>query len=791
MITALYTAESGLLSMQTGMDVIAYNIANVNTESFKRNDVTFKNLFSQSYNVPQTNINPLQKGLGVKYADIRKIMKQGSLVETGQDTDLAINGNGFFITKKNGETLYTRLGKFRFDAGATSTTTGQPYFDANGVLKYYGGSPTITTPLKLVNPADGAIVQGWLADTKTGVISESSGITNIEISEPFFYMPAAATTFTTISGSINSNALASTINSNNIKTLTINDVSISNSNINNYIEISGSAKNNATGDYEIQFAKNPQTGVLDGRAVVAFRNKITNELTLKEFPAGTLQVDTTTNTIKAGEYTDLIPGLKLTIKQDITNPVKLTLENTGVIYGEQFTCSNTVYDSAGGQHNLLTTFSKISENTWQWRTDLINVENFKGTGNAVNFAVNQDIDTRYDITITAKNNVTGVTRLINPANYYLFETNKLICQDNITDNEIVTVQYTDKNGVARSETFGVAQRRQVMVLDKNADPDSIEIFVNNSNIALNKDDYQVIGNKILPVDKDGDGIADVPFFYPGADIKVRYKLSSAVKTIETTTKDEFYGAGVAQDFTLTQTVDTNKSITLKAVDIYSGAERALNSTDFTISGNKLLAKDTNNDGIIDSPVIGATEKLVVEYTKIKDTTVFNEQPITLTADTLSAPITLSAKPDISSLIIKVNGVTLSADRYEVSGNKIYAKDYDKNGAPDAFGSIGDKVEISYKFVEETEGLLTFDANGKVIGGNRNPKIDFNIITADKPLSITLNFEDILQMTGANSALYSKFDGNTDGYLSKVEIYRDGTVAAYYTNNETRDIAKIA
>ncbi len=132
MLRSLSAAVSGLRNQQTRMDVIGNNVANVNTVGFKAGRVTFKEGFSQlvsSATRPDGNtggINPMQVGLGSQIGSIDTLYTQGNLESTGQNTDLAVQGNALFIVKNGAESFYTRAGNFKLDANGTlvSATNG-------------------------------------------------------------------------------------------------------------------------------------------------------------------------------------------------------------------------------------------------------------------------------------------------------------------------------------------------------------------------------------------------------------------------------------------------------------------------------------------------------------------------------------------------------------------------------------------------------------------------------------------------------------------------------------------
>jgi flagellar hook protein FlgE len=116
MLTSLNSGVSGLQQFQERLDVIGNNIANVSTTGFKGADVDFAETFSQT--LQGAGGNSMQIGTGVATAAITNTFSQGSLATTGNATDLAINGAGFFTVRDavSGATYATRDGSFKLDA---------------------------------------------------------------------------------------------------------------------------------------------------------------------------------------------------------------------------------------------------------------------------------------------------------------------------------------------------------------------------------------------------------------------------------------------------------------------------------------------------------------------------------------------------------------------------------------------------------------------------------------------------------------------------------------------------
>ncbi|HHV54078.1 MAG TPA: flagellar hook protein FlgE [Firmicutes bacterium] len=134
MLRSLYTGVAGLKSHQIDLDVIANNIANVNTPGFKASRVLFAELLNQTLKEAQApaenrgGINPSQVGMGVGVAGIDLLMGQGPIQPTGIPSDLAILGEGFFALQDyRGATVLTRNGAFQLDAQGYFVHRGSGY----------------------------------------------------------------------------------------------------------------------------------------------------------------------------------------------------------------------------------------------------------------------------------------------------------------------------------------------------------------------------------------------------------------------------------------------------------------------------------------------------------------------------------------------------------------------------------------------------------------------------------------------------------------------------------------
>ncbi len=155
---------SGLNANSEALSVIGNNLANINTIGFKASSATFADLVSQ--NVGGSGENPTQIGLGVGLAAISPVFKQGAIESTSVATNVAIQGNGFFVLNGSNGTSYTRAGDFSFNS-----------------------SGTLVTP-------DGQFVQGYTAiDAITGKVVTTSQPTKITIPPGVLHAPTPTTQF--------------------------------------------------------------------------------------------------------------------------------------------------------------------------------------------------------------------------------------------------------------------------------------------------------------------------------------------------------------------------------------------------------------------------------------------------------------------------------------------------------------------------------------------------------------------------------------------------------------------
>lgn len=178
---SLWSGVTGLQAHQIAMDVEGNNIANVNTVGFKYNRANFDDLIYQTSRIataPQNQhggVNNMEVGLGTQINSTTRIFKQGSLQTTDKQTDIALQGDGFFMVSSDGgkTTYYTRNGDFSRDSEGNFVDNG------------------------------GNIVQGWMRDEETGEIDPTRPIGDIKIPVGLT-VPARATTNIALKGNLDS-----------------------------------------------------------------------------------------------------------------------------------------------------------------------------------------------------------------------------------------------------------------------------------------------------------------------------------------------------------------------------------------------------------------------------------------------------------------------------------------------------------------------------------------------------------------------------------------------------------
>lgn len=193
MTQALQTASTGINAGQQQINVIANNVANINTVAYKSANMTFETLFSRnlSHGSAATKegggTNPMQIGMGVKIGGISRNFETGTFVNTGRDTDVMISGNGYFVVRDgDGKQYYTRDGVFSVDSnGNLVTQSGMKVVGATTPYSGTASSITVRIPTNLkatVTSASKDVVENKTINDLNDV-SISSGTFNVMLDD--------------------------------------------------------------------------------------------------------------------------------------------------------------------------------------------------------------------------------------------------------------------------------------------------------------------------------------------------------------------------------------------------------------------------------------------------------------------------------------------------------------------------------------------------------------------------------------------------------------------------------
>ncbi len=319
MMRSMFAGVSGLRNHQTRMDVIGNNIANVNTVGYKTSRVTFQDALYQTLRgatAPQGNrggMNPQQVGLGVTLSSIDVIHTPGNLQTTGVSTDLAIQGNGFFVFADGNQQYFSRAGNLTMD------TSG-----------------------RLV-ASNGLQIQGWEVLSDGSLSGQLKGIT-LPINTT---IAPKATTEIRYTANFDAGLTRSLIYEPIIVGTPGNSVELS-------VTLTPGT---ATNQWNIEIETDTGAVVYTGTITLDHTGKvdaITN-------PGGTFTV-----TLSDGTDIDFdIPNVG-----DKPNFICSSATETYTLAGKftAFTSSTEVFDSRGTAHILTTTFTKIDDHTWHWIT---------------------------------------------------------------------------------------------------------------------------------------------------------------------------------------------------------------------------------------------------------------------------------------------------------------------------------------------------------------------------------------------------------------------------------------
>ena len=372
MLRSLYAGVSGIKNHQTKLDILGNNIANINTIGFKSSRLTFADTFNQTLNSNQVSnsqfINGKQIGLGVGTSAVQTLFTQGMLEATGNITDLAIQGNSFFVLNDGGDQVYSRDGSFHFDANRN-----------------------------LVNNS-GMNVRGWMADS-FGQISVSETLDNIQIDTSMTSNPIATQNLR-LSGNLSSSntATPSVWQLGEPMELTeqaiVNDptAQISSDTLLEDVEQLSGYLNGNIFSMNISGSK-----LFDGSQPTQSSIELNENSTIADLQSELESIFTNTLVTLTGanqiEIRDTLAGESQTAIQisEVLNGLNPIHSSVGQD-ATTVSASAVIYDSLGEAHNIILKFTPAKDNAWSWNAETTeNEQIISGGSGTVNFDSNGNL----------------------------------------------------------------------------------------------------------------------------------------------------------------------------------------------------------------------------------------------------------------------------------------------------------------------------------------------------------------------------------------------------------------
>ncbi len=352
LLNSLFSGVSGLKNHQAMMDVIGNNIANVNTIGYKGSRITFSDTFNQlvksGTNPTESSggTNSMQVGLGMKINSIDRNWNQGTFERTGITTDLALQGPGLFVLKSNGTQIYSRAGAF--------------IFDANG---------------KLVNPQNGAVVQGKVANG-LGEIPSGNSIQDIVVDKNL-KLPAIATQNVSWGGNLESGSTTKRTDivemSGNYKSNSGANAAGTDSQTHTIYGVDGTEyklvldyENTAysagppetNSDYSVNYKLTDASGA-DLVPAVSGQQALTFDESTTKCSTDPLNISTVDGNIDF--------NLSFASLRSNTSATSVTSKIDKGETAEEITGTVTVYDSLGTAHSVTVSYTHIDSNSWSWK----------------------------------------------------------------------------------------------------------------------------------------------------------------------------------------------------------------------------------------------------------------------------------------------------------------------------------------------------------------------------------------------------------------------------------------
>ena len=379
LLKSMNSGVSGLNAFQKKMDVIGNNIANVETIGFKSSRVTFSQLMSKNEArsgagsaAPQLTD---QIGLGVRVGSIDRDFSQGALQSTGMNTDLAIEGDGFFVVNNNGQNYYSRAGNFSFNKDG---------FLVSG---------------------DGNMIQGFMADANGNVNTGTLEDLRVDFEGT---VPPKRTEVVTVGGNLNSTTSTyRTLQSQSSLKVSGSSAQAS-ALLNDLDQTSAQFVNGDTLTLDIILPDgtapvNPITFTygVDGTTVEDMVNVYNAQLNPLDVSMSLVDGVVNIKSTVMGETELAVQGLDIVGAGSLNFPIFNTINegSTG-----SHTISTTVFDTLGNQHSLIVRIIQEAEDTWTYEASFLDGETItSGKTGSLDFLNGDVVQSNFEITYESSN----------------------------------------------------------------------------------------------------------------------------------------------------------------------------------------------------------------------------------------------------------------------------------------------------------------------------------------------------------------------------------------------------
>jgi len=809
MLKSLWSGLSGLNAHQTALDVESNNIANVNTTGFKYSRATFQDLLSQTARVstaPNGSIggtNSVQVGLGVKVASVEKVFQQGSIEQTDSLTDLAIQGNGFFIVSgDDGETFqYTRAGNFHLDS------TGN-LIDTNGMM-----------------------VQGW--DSTDGIINTNSRVTNISI-DPNTTLEAHGTETLEIQANLNSSSI-------------IEQKSVAGTTFSSDSPIS-----------QLFNAKGESFDLVDGDLVTFYLNP-NDTHTNPSLRGKNLQYDFTYGSTQLSIKEEVSPGVWSEVSG--SSPVILS-DKFDSFLDIQNVINDHAKDYLGEEHSIVSfnaDGSLVDTDNWIQGMNSINPtlkDIFSGfpdseKSNSIKaeetgFILSNNIADVFDesgnkIDIENGQGISIDVEGVYQERIFVYQ-DALIdelgcdlglgaCQDEKGDLEITkedTGFHWLKNSTADSANLNTGDTVSITFqADKATDGSGDSVITKVFEYGV---DFHTVNDLTCAINSYSiDTLTDRVFFNESGEIEKQGNFIDSITFTDNTTENS-----LTNSITLDNGVSTNTNAPRSGISTLAGMFSNLtldndastsdtfyeNNTYYFTSTQDLvnILQKTINDGSDSNNVI-STNDAYVDFEN-GSLIINNEGTSSFAIDVSGYPDSLTESTGFSTLMSGLNGMSVpgnvnltrtmyeathivSSDVYDAFGSKYQLQlNFSKSSSSNEDGSIVWKWnadienpaslsgvtygELHFKqdgsLLEATPSTLTFSPNS----GINNVPITFNLDFGDIG-----GFNGIVSQNGISKTSLIAQDGYDKGELENISISRDGIITGMFSNEKSSAIGQVA